>query len=77
MAPCWAALRKELKVQSQLSPQTRRYIIKVADLRVVTIAATRQFRASGEAVTALTSDVQVNFLLYYLRIYYQLSETDG
>ncbi|UOQ68908.1 DUF6134 family protein [Hymenobacter volaticus] len=67
-----SASTKELRAQNQPTPQTRRYAIEVAGLRVGTMTATRQQGASGEVVTTLTSDVQVNFLLYHLKIYYQV-----
>ncbi|MDF7815842.1 hypothetical protein P1X16_30960 [Hymenobacter sp. YC55] len=61
-----------VQAQSQSTSQTRRYAIEVAGLRVGTMTATRQLGASSEVVTTLTSDVQVNFLLYHLKIYYQV-----
>ena len=55
-------------------PETRRYAIEVAGVRVGTMTATRQPAASAatDAVYTLTSDVKVNFLLYNLKIYYQV-----
>ena len=54
--------------------ETRRYAIEVAGLRVGTMTATRQPQPGpgGEVVSTLTSDVKVNFLLYHLKIYYQV-----
>ena len=54
--------------------ETRRYAIEVAGLRVGTMTATRQpaTAATADAVLTLTSDVQVNFLLYHLVIYYKV-----
>ncbi|TGE26141.1 hypothetical protein E5K00_08645 [Hymenobacter aquaticus] len=60
-----------LRAQSAPPVETRRYAIEVAGLRVGTMTATRQ--ANGpEVLTTLTSDVQVNFLLYHLKVYYQV-----
>ena len=55
------------------APETRRYAIEVAGVRVGTMTATRQTQpGTGEVVSTLTSDVKVNFLLYHLKIYYQV-----
>lgn len=55
------------------APETRRYAIEVAGLRVGTMTATRQPQAgTAEAVYTLTSDVKANFLFYHLKIYYQV-----
>ena len=54
-------------------PETRRYAIEVAGLRVGTMTATRQPQtATAAAVFTLTSDVKVNFLFYQLKIYYKV-----
>ncbi|GAC1374306.1 MAG: hypothetical protein NVS3B25_19270 [Hymenobacter sp.] len=54
--------------------ETRRYAIEVAGIRVGTMTATRQPQPGGtEVVSTLTSDVKVNFLLYHLKIYYQVT----
>ena len=54
-------------------PETRRYAIEVAGLRVGTMTATRQPQAASTDVTyTLTSDVKVTFLFYHLKIYYQV-----
>ena len=54
-------------------PETRRYAIEVAGLRVGTMTATHQpLAGTGEVVSTLTSDVKVNFLFYHLKIYYQV-----
>ncbi len=55
--------------------QVRRYAIEVAGLRVGTMTATRQpaAGAGAEVVSTLVSDVQVNFLLYRLKIYYRVT----
>ncbi|MBC6698432.1 DUF6134 family protein [Hymenobacter puniceus] len=53
--------------------ETRRYAIEVAGVRVGTMTATRTPQtASADAVYTLTSDVKVNFLVYNLKIYYQV-----
>jgi len=53
--------------------ETRRYAVEVAGLRVGTMTATRQQVAgNAESVLTLTSDVKVNFLVYHLKIYYQV-----
>jgi hypothetical protein len=53
--------------------EVRRYTIEVAGVRVGTMTATRQSTADGaEVVTTLVSDVQVNFLVYHLKIYYHV-----
>ncbi|WBA43529.1 DUF6134 family protein [Hymenobacter canadensis] len=54
-------------------PETRRYAIEVAGVRVGTMTATRAPQtATTDAVFTLTSDVKVNFLVYNLKIYYQV-----
>ena len=54
--------------------ETRRYAIEVAGVRVGTMTATRTpaTSAATDAVYTLTSDVKVNFLVYNLKIYYQV-----
>ena len=52
--------------------ETRRYAIEVAGIRVGTMTATRQPPVGGDVVYTLVSDVKVNFLLYHLKIYYQV-----
>ncbi|UOG77104.1 hypothetical protein MTX78_10990 [Hymenobacter tibetensis] len=53
--------------------EVRRYTIEVAGVRVGTMTATRQATAGGaEVVSSLVSDVQVNFLVYHLKIYYHV-----
>ncbi|WP_226163432.1 DUF6134 family protein [Hymenobacter terricola] len=52
---------------------TRRYAIEVAGIRVGTMTATRQPQPGTPDVTfTLTSDVKVNFLVYHLKVYYQV-----
>lgn len=60
-----------LRAQSPAPVETRRYAIEVGGLRVGTMTATRQ-TTGPDVVSTLTSDVQVNFLLYHLKIYYQV-----
>lgn len=55
------------------TPEIRRYAIEVAGVRVGTMTATRTPQtATTDAVQTLTSDVQVNFLVYRLVVYYQV-----
>ncbi|SET48262.1 DUF6134 family protein [Hymenobacter actinosclerus] len=57
------------------APETRRYAIEVAGLRVGTMTATRQLPtpANPETISTLTSDVQVDILFYHLVIYYKVT----
>lgn len=75
----WAALSGLLGPAQALAQtlaatkETRRYSVEVAGLRVGTMTATRQVAAGGaEVLSTLVSDVQVNFLVYHLKIYYQV-----
>ncbi|GAA4362297.1 hypothetical protein GCM10023185_30120 [Hymenobacter saemangeumensis] len=53
--------------------ETRRYAIEVAGVRVGTMTATRTPQAGGtDVVYSLVSDVQVNFLVYRLKVYYHV-----
>lgn len=52
--------------------ETRRYAIEVAGIRVGTMIATRQPQADQATIYTLVSDVQINFLVYKLRIYYKV-----
>ncbi|MET4107600.1 DUF6134 family protein [Hymenobacter sp. UYP22] len=52
--------------------EVRRYGIEVAGLRVGTMTATRQVPVGADVTYSLVSDVQVNFLFYHLKIYYQV-----
>lgn len=58
--------------QSTNSIETRRYGIEVGGIRVGTMIATRQFTGPETATYTLVSDVQVNFLVYKLLIYYKV-----
>ncbi|WP_226271578.1 DUF6134 family protein [Hymenobacter pini] len=53
--------------------EVRRYGIEVAGLRVGTMTATRLAPVGPEVTYSLVSDVQVNFLFYHLKIYYQVT----
>jgi hypothetical protein len=53
--------------------EVRRYGIEVAGIRVGTMTATRQAPVGADVTYSLVSDVQVNFLLYHLKIYYQVT----
>ena len=80
--PCWrwrwllGLVALPLAAQAQAprpgAPATIRYAIEVAGLRVGTMTATRAAPAGPDEVYTLTSDVKVNFLLYRLKIYYQV-----
>ena len=61
--------------QAQTVPETRRYAIEVAGLRVGTMTATRQLPTptNSETISTLTSDVQVDILFYHLVIYYKVT----
>ena len=80
--PCWrwrwllGLVALPLAAQAQAprpgAPATIRYAIEVAGLRVGTMTATRATPAGPDEVYTLTSDVKVNFLLYRLKVYYQV-----
>ena len=54
-------------------PETRRYAIEVAGLRVGTLTATRQPQpGTADVVYTCTSDVKVTILFYHLKVYYQV-----
>jgi hypothetical protein len=53
--------------------EVRRYGIEVAGIRVGTMTATRQAPVGADVTYSLVSDVKVNFLLYHLKIYYQVT----
>ncbi|WP_235917527.1 DUF6134 family protein [Hymenobacter busanensis] len=52
--------------------ETRRYAIEVAGVRVGTMTATRTPLSSTDVRCTLVSDVQVNFLVYHLKVYYKV-----
>ena len=53
--------------------EVRRYGIEVAGIRVGMMTATRQPASGSDVTYSLVSDVKVNFLLYHLKIYYQVT----
>ncbi|OGX88737.1 hypothetical protein BEN48_08805 [Hymenobacter glacialis] len=53
--------------------EVRHYAIDVAGIRVGTMTATRQAAAGTDVTYSLVSDVKVNFLIYRLKIYYQVT----
>lgn len=53
--------------------EMRHYSIEVAGIRVGTMTATRQAAGGPDVTYSLVSDVKVNFLLYHLKIYYQVT----
>jgi hypothetical protein len=59
--------------QSPAATEVRHYGIEVAGIRVGTMTATRQAAAGPDVTYSLVSDVKVNFLLYHLKIYYQVT----
>ncbi len=59
-------------VVAQSLPETRRYAIEVAGIRVGTMTATRQMQGQEQTLYTLISDVKVNFLFYKLTIYYRV-----
>ena len=52
---------------------TRRYAIEVAGIKVGTMTATQQPQAHETVTYTLVSDVNVNFLVYKLKIYYKVT----
>lgn len=57
---------------AQQAPETHHYAIDIAGARIGTMTATRQQLAGNEVVYTQISDVQVNFLVYKLTIYYKV-----
>ncbi|MBC8152592.1 MAG: hypothetical protein H7Z72_06745 [Bacteroidetes bacterium] len=57
---------------AQKPPETRRYAIEVAGVRVGTMTASRRAQANEQTLYTLISDVKVNFLLYKLTVYYKV-----
>ena len=64
LAPAWA--------QRPAPVEVRHYTIEVAGLRVGSMTATRQSLNAAEVRYTLVSDVQVNFLVYHLKVYYKV-----
>jgi hypothetical protein len=62
------------QAQSSAKPaaEVHRYAIEVAGLRVGTMTATRQPQTGTDVLYSLVSDVQVNFLVYRLKVYYKV-----
>jgi hypothetical protein len=56
-----------------VGPEVRHYSIEVAGIRVGTMTARRQAPVGPDVTYSLVSDVKVNFLLYHLKIYYQVT----
>lgn len=52
--------------------EIHRYAIEVAGLQVGTMTATRQPQAGTDVLYTLVSDVQVNLLVYHLKVYYKV-----
>ncbi|MCC3157519.1 hypothetical protein LJ737_09730 [Hymenobacter sp. 15J16-1T3B] len=72
---CWGGLglaATPAPAQSPPPAEVRRYGIEVAGLRVGTMTATRQPQNQADVVYTLVSDVQVNFLVYHLVVYYKV-----
>lgn len=59
--------------QTSIRPaaEVHRYRIEVAGLPVGTMTATRQPQTGTDVLYTLVSDVQVNFLVYHLKVYYK------
>lgn len=57
---------------AQKPPETRKYAIEVAGIRVGTMTASRQLQPSEKTAYTLISDVKVNFLVYKLTVYYRV-----
>ena len=68
------AARAQPGAQAAAPPETRRYAIEVAGLRVGTMTATRQPQPgpAADVVYTCTSDVKVTILFYHLKVYYQV-----
>ena len=59
-------------LMAQKPAETHHYAIDIAGARIGTMTATRQQLSANEVVYTQTSDVQVNFLVYKLTIYYKV-----
>ncbi|MBO0951461.1 DUF6134 family protein [Fibrella forsythiae] len=57
---------------AQSTPETHHYAIDIAGARIGTMTASRQQLPNNEVVYTQISDVQVNFLVYKLTIYYKV-----
>jgi hypothetical protein len=67
------ALGAPAKATPPAAAEVRHYGIEVAGIRVGTMTATRQAAVGSDVTYSLVSDVKVNFLLYHLKIYYQVT----
>ncbi|MCB2376273.1 hypothetical protein LGH70_01680 [Hymenobacter sp. BT635] len=70
---CLSSLPALAQTPPPTTAEVRRYGIEVAGLRVGTMTATRQPPVGADVVYTLVSDVQVNFLLYHLKVYYKVT----
>lgn len=61
-----------VRAQHIAPAEVRSYTIEVAGLRVGTMTATRHPLSAADVRYTLVSDVQVNFLLYHLKVYYKV-----
>lgn len=57
---------------AQTSTETHHYAIEVAGARIGTMTASRESNANNDVTFIQISDVQVNFLVYKLRVYYKV-----
>ena len=61
-------------VSAQQRPaETRRFAIEVAGARIGTMTVVRQPMPGNEVIYTQISDVQVNFLIYKLKVYYKVN----
>ncbi|MEZ0538990.1 DUF6134 family protein [Fibrella arboris] len=65
-------LLNAVMLQAQNLQETHHYAIEIAGARIGTMTATRQQLTANEIVYTQISDVQVNFLIYKLIIYYKV-----
>ncbi|MEZ0609775.1 DUF6134 family protein [Fibrella sp. WM1] len=57
---------------AQSSSETHHYAIEVAGARIGTMTASRESRANNETMFMQISDVQVNLLVYKVKVYYKV-----
>lgn len=69
-ASCLQAL---LLLAQQPAVETRRFSIEIAGARIGTMTVTRQQMPGNEVVYTQVSDVRVNFLIYKLKIQYNVN----
>ena len=60
------------QLMAQKPAETRRYSIEIAGARIGTMTATRQPLNATEVVYTQISDVQVNLVVYKLKVYYKV-----